>query len=511
MDDIDNIYDSDSSFSTDSFATFASSSGSYSDFREYSMTFLGLDLIGDGVLSYAVNSDGAFEMIRGQDVKSDQFHWFGLAFSGMRAIGNCVIDINYTVTGFNPSGESFKLYGANSVDGVWQFTELATVSNGGQTVGSGGYMGHLRCSVNLDRFYTRLYFYKYFDTKRTLTLGVSDPDYSGSVSLSGSASGKVSDSGSYSSAKISLSGSSSDSLSGNSSLSGSFTSSPFDVGDFVGDLTTFDASNPLWQYYSQYGTVYWKTAGAKIATLKLSRKGGLLTVKGTSSLSGDSSLSGSSTISLSGTRPKGTITSTGTTSDTISESGSVSSSAESRKTYSVAFSAVGLIMASDGIKDSVDNQTSVIQKEQDETQKTIKDETEKQTSKIGGFFDTLLQGIKDFFSALFIPDDIATKQFTDLLEQKLGFIYQVPAIIISFVTTLFKSFSSASASVISFPGWSFNGWTFLEPVSISRSEFSAIFNQIDPILTIVGTILVVFAFCNGVKSFYDKILGESAK
>lgn len=161
----------------------------------------------------------------------------------------------------------------------------------------------------------------------------------------------------------------------------------------------------------------------------------------------------------------------------------------------------------DGLKASIDNQTQVIQKEQDETQQTIKDETEKQTSAIGGFFDKLLGGIKDFFTGLFIPDEIATDAFTDLLEQKLGFIYQVPAIVVSFFTTLFGAFASGQASSITFPGWSYGEWTFLEPATISRSDYSAIFGVLDPILTIVGTILVVFAFCKGVQSFYERIIG----
>lgn len=229
-------------------------------------------------------------------------------------------------------------------------------------------------------------------------------------------------------------------------------------------LYTYNTSDPIWQYYGQYGTIYNRSEGTVFAR-------GVLGVP---------SISGRMTGSM-----------------TTNSSTDVMASAFAAVTYG----------DDSGLQASIDDQTQVIQKEQDETQQTIKDETEKQTSAIGGFFDKLLGGIKDFFTGLFIPDEIATDAFTDLLERKLGFIYQVPAIVVSFFITLFGAFASGQASSITFPGWSYGEWTFLEPATISRSDYSAIFGVLDPILTIVGTILVVFAFCKGVQSFYERIIG----
>lgn len=244
-------------------------------------------------------------------------------------------------------------------------------------------------------------------------------------------------------------------------------------------LSTYNTSDPIWQYYGQYGTIYNKKENVQFAKAHIRLPATAMDIHGSTS----SQVSASSATDI------------------------------------MAYGAMTLTYGDDGgLKNSVDNQTSVIQQEQgktqqavkeqgEKTQQTIKDETEKQTSAIGGFFDNLLGGIKDFFTGLFIPDEIATDAFTELLENKLGFIYQVPSIVVSFFTTLFGAFANGQASAITFPGWSYGEWTFLEPATISRSDYSAIFSVLDPILTIVGTILVVFAFCKGVQSFYERILG----
>ena len=384
---------------------------------------------------------------------------FGIAADlGAQAMFWCA----YASTGFNQGSlvelqdvGNGRLYGGNYAGGLfgYQFTGVLRMTG--------------------DYQYIVIVVYP-SSTSAVLQRGI-DFASSGMVSQSGSASGTVSQSGSFGSDDIVL--------------------NPDRQGYELSLYTSSNTTTPIWQYYDQYGTIYNKASDVYIAHATVIfpyYSGSIL----------------------------GSMSSSGSSSSSISTSGTVSQSITASAPNNIMAYGVCAVSYGDdgGLQTSINNQTNVIQQEQDQTQQainnqgaqtqqTIKEETEKQTSKIGGFFDKLLGGIKDFFTGLFIPDEIATDAFTDLLENKLGFIYQVPAIVVSFFTTLFGAFANGSASAITFPGWSFGEWTFLAPATINRSDYSAIFSVLDPVLTIVGTILVVFAFCKGVQSFYERILG----
>lgn len=247
-----------------------------------------------------------------------------------------------------------------------------------------------------------------------------------------------------------------------------------DVSDFSGTLkTTSDTSTPLFQYYDSYGTIYPYASGTDIGDFSSDTQ--YLDTMGTFV---------GNTPSDPNTMVIGAVRYTSNNSAILAE----------RDTQQA-------------IRDTASDTQQAITDTAQATQDTIAEETEKQTGAIGGFFETLLNGIKEFFTGLFIPEDIGTSAFTDLLEDKLGFIYQVPSMLLSFLGTMFSAFSSGGAQTITFPGWSFGGYTFMEEYVINRSDYQAIFNVIDPVFTLVGTILVVFAFCSGVKKLYNRILG----
>lgn len=279
-------------------AAASTSSAGSATLREYNLTFLGVDLTGDGVLNNTVNSNGEYEMIHGTNIKSSEFTWFGLEFEGISAIGKCRISVSYHVTGPSSDTAGFTLYGANKVDGVRTFTNLGAVLNRGQSTTSGGYTGSLAIDVDLDTRYTRLIFYKQFDTPQRLTLGVANSSYSGDVSLSGSSTGTW------------------------DNKKGGLPSTVFTLPEInvTGTMSTYNSSNPLLQYYDQYGTVYWKTAGMQFGTLQFR----IPKYATTLSISGNSS----STSTFSGTN---------------------SLTAKSSYQYGVSFSASGIVTADDGL------------------------------------------------------------------------------------------------------------------------------------------------------------------
>ena len=93
----------------------------------------------------------------------------------------------------------------------------------------------------------------------------------------------------------------------------------------------------------------------------------------------------------------------------------------------------------------------IVEDEMQETEDSITDATEEQTEEIGGFFGKLLEGIIEFFTGLFIPDDdFLNNWFTDihnLFSDKLGILY-APFDLLVTIIQRFMSIESTEACMI---------------------------------------------------------------
>lgn len=129
------------------------------------------------------------------------------------------------------------------------------------------------------------------------------------------------------------------------------------------------------------------------------------------------------------------------------------------------------------------------------------------TASIGQFFSNLLTGILEGIKALFIPNDMSfINKFVNSIENKLGFIAQIPMSIIEFTLSLanatWQEFNS-----ITFPSISIFGYYFWNSQTIDLTEAINIFKP----FKYVTDVLCITLFCGTLLKWWERFNGGGSK
>ena len=116
--------------------------------------------------------------------------------------------------------------------------------------------------------------------------------------------------------------------------------------------------------------------------------------------------------------------------------------------------------------------------------------------------DKIASAISDMLQSLFVPseDDFESiqSQYEELLESKLGFVYQAASLITDFGTSVLSAFSSGAEYSFRFPGISvpIGGTTYTIVEASDVSMDNAFMDVVRPVIGTIVSIVAVVAFIN---------------